>query len=84
MHGPLLTLCAGVGTLGDLHCAFSHTSLRGAAGILSLQKEKWAKREREREKKRKAEKQQRKSDGENEGNRWSKSEKYRGREMERR
>lgn len=56
MHGPLLTLCAGVGTLGDLHCAFSHTSLRGAAGILSLQKEKWAKREREREKKRERQK----------------------------
>ncbi|KAJ4931395.1 hypothetical protein JOQ06_025692, partial [Pogonophryne albipinna] len=29
----------GVGTPGDLHCAFSHTSLRGPAGILSLRKE---------------------------------------------
>lgn len=56
MQGPLLTLCAGVGTLGDLHCAFSHTSLRGAAGILCLQKEKWAKRESEREKERERQK----------------------------
>lgn len=29
---------------GDLHCAFSHTSLRGAAGIRSLQKEKCVER----------------------------------------
>lgn len=28
----------GVGTPGDLHCAFSHTSLGGAAVILSLRK----------------------------------------------
>lgn len=33
----------GVGTPRDLHCAFSHTSLCGAAGI--LQKEKWIERE---------------------------------------
>lgn len=30
----------GVGIPGDLHCAFSHTSLRGAAEILSLRKKK--------------------------------------------
>lgn len=40
----------GVGTPGDLHCAFSHTSLRGAAGILSLRKEKYIEREREKHK----------------------------------
>lgn len=37
----------GVGTPGDPHCAFSHTSLGGAAGILSFRKEKWAERESE-------------------------------------
>lgn len=41
----------GVGTPRDLHCAFSHTSLKGAAGILSLRKEKWIEREREGERK---------------------------------
>lgn len=37
----------GVGTPGDLHCAFSHTSLRGAAVILSLRKGRAGKREGE-------------------------------------
>lgn len=64
----------GVGTPGDLHCAFSHTFLRGAAGILCLRSEKWAERERER---------QRNTDG---GivmeQRWRKSDKDRGREKE--
>lgn len=34
----------GVGMPGDLHCAFSHSSLRGAAGILSLRKAKCVER----------------------------------------
>lgn len=37
----------GVGTPGDLHCAFSHTSLGGAAVILSLRKGRAGKREGE-------------------------------------
>lgn len=48
----------GVGMPGDLHCAFSHTSLGGAAVILSLRKEKWGERAREAEERR-----WRKSDG---------------------
>lgn len=54
----------GVGTPGDLHCAFSHTSLGGAAVILSLRKGKWVERVREAEEHR-----WRKSDGMNEGKR---------------
>lgn len=37
----------GVGTPRDLHCAFSHTSLGGAAVILSLRKGRAEKQERE-------------------------------------
>lgn len=37
----------GVGTPGDPHCAFSHTSLGGAAVILSLRKGRAGKREGE-------------------------------------
>lgn len=34
----------GVGTPGDLHCPFSHTSLSGAVRILGLRKVKWVER----------------------------------------
>lgn len=37
----------GVGTPGDRHCAFSHTSLGGAAVILSFWKKKWVARVRD-------------------------------------
>lgn len=51
----------GVGTPGDLHCAFSHTSLGGALGISSLRKES-VQRERHKCKER---------DGESSHKRWS-------------